>query len=297
MRSIRKIVTRSAPLRAASTAWLAAGLAAGLPLAAATAAARPAIAQQAPVTGTAPNADEGIVVQGTGEVSAKPDIARVTLGVETRNAEAARAAEENATRTDAVIRAIRAAGVAEKDVQTSGYNLFRTEENVGVEAGAFGGAESSAASPQARPQQQRRRVVYVATNTVRVTVRKVADAGKMIDAAVKAGANVAGGIDFDFADPKPLEDEALRLAMEDAARKGKVLARAAGYGSLRLANVAEQGASIPRPFFGGVAMASERADMAPPTRIEPGEQKVVARITVRYVPSARLTGPGIIGVR
>ena len=73
--------------------------------------------------------------------------------------------------------------------------------------------------------------------------------------------------------------------------------RAAGYESLRLANVAEQGASIPRPFFGGVAMASERADMAPPTRIEPGEQKVVARITVRYVPSARLTGPGIIGVR
>ncbi|GEM_PF-298158 len=257
----------------------------------------PAFALQAPAP-AAPSAAEGIVMQGVGEVTAKPDIARLTLGVETRDAEAAKAAEENARLTDAVIKAIRAAGVAEKDVQTSGYSIYRTEEPNGLGGSGFSGGRSfhvgQAGGQGQPPQAPRTRVVFVARNTVQVTVRKVADAGKVIDAAVKAGANVAGGIQFDFADPKPLEDEALRLAVLDAARKAKVVGRASGYGSLRLVSVAEASADFPRPMFGG-AMMSARADMAQ-TPVEPGEQKITARVTVRYVLSDLLTGPGVIKV-
>ncbi|MBC8104503.1 MAG: SIMPL domain-containing protein, partial [Cytophagales bacterium] len=66
----------------------------------------------------------GIIVSGTGEVQVKPDIARVTLGVQNQGREASGVSQENAQKTDALIKAVKAAGVADKDIQTAGYSLY-----------------------------------------------------------------------------------------------------------------------------------------------------------------------------
>lgn len=228
---------------------------------------------QAPAAVAAPDATTGIFVQGTGEVTVKPDIARLTLGVQNQAKEAAQAARENAARTDAVIKAVRAAGVAEADIQTVGYNLNPVYQ--------FG--------PQTDAQGNARQTLtgYQASNTVQVTVRKIADAGKVLDAAIAAGANNASGISFDIANPAPVRDVALANAMADARRKALVIAKAGGMTGLKLVAVSEGRApDFPRPVFQEMAMA-RAADAATP--VQPGEQKVTVTVTVRYIDASSIT--------
>lgn len=208
----------------------------------------------------ADDANTGIVVQGVGEVTVKPDIARLNLGVQTQAKEAAQAAADNARQTDALIKAVRAAGVSEADIQTTDYS-------VNAQYNFDNGKQTL--------------IGYVATNTVRVTVRKVADAGKVIDAAVQAGANAAGGIQFDLSDPSAAQDQALAKAVAAATRKAKVIAKAAGMTAIQVAAISEAGApDFPRPMFAGAIMA--KAEVAN-TPIQPGEQKVTANVTVRFI--------------
>jgi len=101
---------------------------------------------------------------------------------------------------------------------------------------------------------------------------------------VKAGANVAQGIAFDLDVPTATRarEEALRLAVADALRKAKVIAEAAGVGTIRLVSVVENGAVV-RPLYdslerGGIAFAKA----ATPTPVQPGETTVTASVTVRY---------------
>lgn len=208
----------------------------------------------------------GIVVQGTGEVMVRPDIARLMLGVQTQAKEASQAARENADRTDALIKAIRGAGVAERDIRTSNYSINPNYDY--------------------RPQEQGRPPIitgYIVNNNVNVTVRKIADVGKVIDAATNAGANMAGGIFFDIDDPAPARREALKKAVADAADKAKAIADAAGLGSISIVSVVEGSANFPRPML---EMADTRMAMAgraaASTPVQPGEQAVTATVTVRY---------------
>lgn len=208
----------------------------------------------------------GITVQGIGEVMVKPDIARLQLGVQTQAKEAAQAASDNAERTSALIRAVRAAGVAEKDIQTSGYGISPQYDY-------------SQQKPGAPPVL----VNYQVNNTVRVIVRKIGDASKVLDAAIKAGANVAGGIAFDLDDPTAARAEALRKAVSDAALKAKVIAAAANLGEIVLQSVTEGGGfSSPRPMMEMGAMRSMAVADAAQTPVAPGEQTIRATVTVRY---------------
>ncbi len=207
----------------------------------------------------------GIMVQGKGEVQVKPDIARLTLGVQTQAADSTRAAEQNAEITQKVTSAIRGAGVAEKDIQTNNYSIYPQYENPRPE-------------PAGREPRQPQIIGYQVSNTVRVTVRKVGDVGRMIDAAVKAGANVAGGIAFDLDDPTKAKEEALRKAVADAQRKAQVVADAAKVPQIRLVAVQEGSVDYVRPMH--EAAFARAADAATP--VSPGEQTVTATVTARY---------------
>jgi len=232
--------------------------------------ARPAGAQETPAAPPA-DASAGIVVQGTGEVQVRPDLARLNLGVQNQAKDSTAAAEANAALTAKVVEAIKRAGVAERDIQTAGYSIYPQYE--------------SRPRPGAAPGQDFEQVLvgYQVSNTVRVTVRKIGDTGRVLDAAVKAGANVAQGIAFDLDVPTATRarEEALRLAVADALRKAKVIAEAAGIGPIRLVAVVENGAGGVRPVYeslGRVAFA--KADQATP--VQPGENTVTASVTVRY---------------
>lgn len=215
----------------------------------------------------------GITVQGTGEVRIKPDIARLSLGVQTQGADSTRAAAENADRTQRVISAIRGAGVAERDIQTQNYSISPQYDYRPRPAG-----QENVPPPI---------IGYLVNNTVGVVVRKIADVGKIIDAAIKAGANVAGGILFDLDDPAKARDEAMRKAVANAISKAETLldaakgAQAIANPKIRLISLTEGGFSFPRPVMEMANMRAMAADAAP-TPVQAGEQVVSATVTARF---------------
>ena len=136
-----------------------------------------------------------ITVGGEGEVQVVPDLARVVFNVETTHAELARAQAENASRLAAVIAHVKALGVMERDLQTSGYGV----------------------RPQHDSNRQGRLIGYQAVNGVRVTVRDLTKLPELLDGAVAAGANLVHGVQFDVAD----KEGALRRARDRLSHPGR----------------------------------------------------------------------------
>ncbi|MBC8104399.1 MAG: SIMPL domain-containing protein, partial [Cytophagales bacterium] len=218
----------------------------------------------------------------TGEVQVKPDIARVTLGVQNQGREASGVSQENAQKTAALIKAVKAAGVADKDIQTTGYSLYPQYDY------------SNGIAPDGRPlpvTSPPKISGYQASNTVTVTVRKIENAGKVIDAGIKAGGNAANGINFDVDNSTPSQDAALQKAVADAIRKAKVIAKATGATGLTLVGVQQADYQPPRPMF-KAAMMSRTAE-AVPTPVEAGESTITASVTVRFRMSSGAAGGGV----
>lgn len=198
-----------------------------------------------------------LIVQGEGKATAAPDMATIVLGVETRNASAAGAVEENARLMNGTVEALKRAGIAEKDIQTSRYSLATQTE------------EPKEAGEMPKPP------VFIATNQVTVRLNNTADVGPVLDAAVAAGSNSIQEVSFDLRDPKPEKDRALSLAIEDASRKAAVAANAAGVTLGKVLEISEG--------YGFVAPAA-RSEMfsAVATPIQPGELEITASVTVTY---------------
>lgn len=205
-----------------------------------------------------------LIVQGEGKFFAVPDMASITLGVETHNASAAGAVAENAMLMNSTIGALLAAGIDEKDIQTSTYSLTtRPEEPQPIEAAR---TEDKNATP---PE-------FIATNRVTIKLNNTGDVGKVLDASVAAGSNNIQGISFDLRDPAPAKDEALVRAINDAMRKAEVASEAAGVTLGRIMEISE-----------GYSFVSARSEVAfslaaPTTPIQPGEMEVTASVTMTY---------------
>ena len=210
-------------------------------------------------------------MQGTGEVRVKPDIARLNMGVQTQDKDVQRASSDNATRTQSLIAALRGAGVAERDIQTAGFSISPQYDYRPRPADANG-------------PQQPILTGYIVSNEVRVVVRRVENAGRVLDAGIRAGANTAGGISFDLNDALPVRDEALRRAVADAYRKAAILSTAAGTGTIRVVALVEGSAEAPpRPMFSMARAAGAEAS----TPIQAGEIVVSANVTAYYATQAR----------
>jgi uncharacterized protein YggE len=200
----------------------------------------------------------GITVRGTGVTVRTPDLARVTLGVEVTEAGAADAQARASERMAAVIEALRAAGVASRDVATARI--------------ALGPAwDYSGAAP--------RMTGYTATQTLAVRVRVLTDLGAVIDAAVRAGATTVESVSLEVADPAAALAEARDAAMADATAKAAALARAAGVSLGRAVSIREGiGGGGPVPMFKAVRM--EMAAGAPP--VEAGEAELSVDLEVTF---------------
>ena len=129
--------------------------------------------------------EDVIVVAGTGKFSAAPDTAQLTLGVMSQAATLAEATGDAARRMSAVVARVKSFGVADTDVVTVAYSVD----------------PRMAPLDPARRDEPPRIIGYQVTNLAQVTVRKLADAGPILDAAVGAGANVVRGIRFTLSDP------------------------------------------------------------------------------------------------
>ena len=205
-----------------------------------------------------------IAVTGEGEVRARPDMATLTVGVETKAASPTAALDANAAAMDAAIAALRKEGLEDKDLQTANVSLY----------------------PDHRYDRQTESQVldgYRASNTLKATFRDLDKMGAIITAAVGAGANEMRGLSFGFEDPKPLQERARDAAVADALARAARYARAAGVKLGDVLTIAEPGApSAPAmrermEADMAVAAASRRA-----VPVEPGEGLVSARVNVIF---------------
>lgn len=199
-------------------------------------------------------------VSAEGEVRRTPDIATISAGVTTQAATAGAAMQDNARKMAGVIAALKKAGIADRDIQTSSINL----------------------SPQYRYQdnQPPQLVGYQASNMVQARFRKIADSGKIIDALVSQGANQINGPSFIVENADAALDEARTQAITKARARAELYAKAAGLRVKRILAISEGGAPPPpMPYpVARMAMAQEKAD----TQIEPGETQLSITVNVSF---------------
>jgi len=201
-----------------------------------------------------------ISTSAIGEARYVPDRATISIGVQTRAVTAAKASADNAIKQRAVIDAIRAQGIAADQISTVNYNL-NAEQVYNPQAG----------------DKAPRVTGYVATNTVRVEVKKVEQVGTLIDAAIAKGANDVSSLDFHASAPDSLRRVALAEAYRQAVADATVLARAAGgqLGELMELTTGDAGDGVQPRAMGF-------AKMAAPTPISVGEQSLSAGVVARW---------------
>jgi uncharacterized protein YggE len=222
----------------------------------------PLLAQQPPQ----PDRSRGdypptIVVTGDSEVFATPDLAVVTLGAVAQAPDAVAAQNQVNQQMQKVIDAIKATGVPEEKIKTTGLSLspVYTGEGMRVERG------------------EPRISGYRATNAVEIRLDDPKSAGNVIDAGMKAGANQLQGLWFSLKDDAKQRQQALEQAVKEASNKAKALATALNVklGAIQLVTE-EFGGGAPRPF----AMAREAMVMDTP--VQPGQAQVTAHVSVTY---------------
>lgn len=206
---------------------------------------------------------EGIVIQTTGEVRVKPDLATVHAGVVSEGKTAAEALAKNTPALAKLIEAVKAAGVAQGDLSTSQIALTPRMTQ-----------PSASSSPQARAPKIDG---YEARTGITVIVRDLAKAGPLIDALVAAGANDMSGISFGLADEDKAKDQARDKAAEAARARAEIYAKRLGVKVGELVSIVEAEAEPPvRPM--GDTRAYRMAAGAAPVSIEPGEVTVSAAL-------------------
>jgi uncharacterized protein YggE len=227
--------------------------------------AAPAAAQQpTPSTATPPVPE--IVTSGTGEARVTPDRAQIFMGVQTRAATAAQAGTDNARKTRAVIDAIKARGIPAEQIATSDYNLY---------------PEYDHREPPREGPQTPRVIGYVATNTVRIEVRRLDQVGGIIDAGLAAGANMVNTIQFFASNVDVARRAALAEAVGRARGDAEALARAAGGSLGPLLELNTQSPPIRPLLMERRAMAMDAAGVAQ-TPIEPGQQTLTVWVSARW---------------
>jgi len=232
---------------------------------AATAATPAAMAQSAPAPTPASAADTlfratTLNLSAYGETRIAPDMASINLGVNTEAPTAAGAMQANAAQMTRMMAALKKAGIADKDVQTSNLNL-------------------SAQYDYAQNQSPKLRG-YQASNQVTVVVHDLARLGAAVDATVQAGANQVNGISFALSDPTAAENLAREAAVKALTAKASLYATATGYRIVRMVSLSEGGGYSPAPPQPLMAMA--RMAKADSTPVAAGELEVRIDINGMY---------------
>lgn len=212
---------------------------------------RPSSAQAQAVSGM-----RQITVVGSGEVRVTPDTASVQIGVDTTAPTTQDALAQNTAQANAIIEKIKALGVAEKDIQTSGFNIYPTYSDDG-----------------------RQVTGYTVSNQVNVTIRDLAQAGNLLDQVVQAGANRIYGVSFTVADPAATLAQARDKAVTDAKARADQLAQGSGATVGQVLVISENVGSspvVPLPVMERAVAADSSVPM------QAGEQSYTAQVQVTY---------------
>ena len=204
--------------------------------------------------------DRTVSVTASAHISAAPDLAAISTGVQTEAATARDAMTLNSTAMAKLVDGLKAAGIASKDIQTTSVSVSPRYTNA-----------RDGKSPVING--------YSATNQVRIVVRDLKRVGEILDAALTLGATQMGGISFDVTNAETLKDEARKDAMLNARRRAELFATAAGATVGQVLSIAEdvqtQGHTV---GFRERAMKSASA----PVPVEAGALQLEATVNVTW---------------
>jgi uncharacterized protein YggE len=214
---------------------------------------------QAPALQTSTLPGRGITVVGVGRSSGTPDVANVSVGVETQAASVQQAVADNRTKMTKLLETLKGLGIADKDISTNNYSVYTDQQPAQP-------SKPNVPGP----------VAYRVNNQVQVTVRDVAKLGDVLDKVVEAGANNIYGVNFSVADTSTLESDARAKAMTDAKARAESLAKLAGVNLGEVVSVSEV-VGGPIPFA-----RAEAALGGGGTPIQPGSLDVNMSVQVTY---------------
>jgi uncharacterized protein YggE len=198
-----------------------------------------------------------ITVSGEGKVTVQPDTVHVQMGVLVNGATAQDVLAQANEKAAALISAVKALGIADEDIQTSGISIH----------------------PEYEPNSPTV-VGFQASNNLNVTIRDIDRAGEIIDggAAFAGEAITIGGIWFSVGDPEAVLSAARAAAVDNAAKRADEFASAAGADVGTVISISEVDLDEPRPIY--YEAASDRAQTSVP--IEAGTQDLSVHVTVVF---------------
>jgi len=204
-----------------------------------------------------------ITVSGEGKVYAKPDVALVSFGVTTQGLTVAEVTKSNTDKMNAVIAAVKALKVDEKDIQTTNYSLTPLYNWTEKTGNIFQG--------------------YTLEQDVQVKIRDFTKIGDILSGATTAGANVVGGLQFTIDNPEQFKEQARAAAIAKAKANAQNLAKESGVDLGKLINVYENSSPYPVVYN---SMAKDVAVgggvSAPVPTVQPGQQEIDVTINLTY---------------
>lgn len=217
----------------------------------------------APQQGSATNPAQPrlINVSGSGKVYITPDIAYVTIGVQSQGEAVADALTANNTKAQAISKALQDLGIQAKDIQTSGFNIYPNQ--------------------QTGPDGKLLPVTFNVDNTVTVTVRDLTVLGKLLDTVVRVGANTINGITFDVVDRTKAMSDARKLAVADARKQADEIAAASGVTVDALQSMSVSVNNGPNPYYDAKVAAGVGGSAQVP--VSAGQLAITVDVSASYL--------------
>ena len=201
--------------------------------------------------------DRLISITASGSVSARPDEASVSIGVSSSARTAKAALDANSALMRPVIDSLKRAGLEDKDIATSEFNL----------------QPAYAYTNDGKPPKL---TGYQVSNTVTARVRQIEKLGEILDMVVGEGSNQVSGVRFSVSNAEVLKDQARKAAVANATRMAKTYAEAAGVALGEVQSIIEGVAPSPSPR----PVLAQAARGAGPAPVEPGEQLLESQVTM-----------------
>jgi uncharacterized protein YggE len=206
-------------------------------------------------------------VSGNGTVSLTPDVAYIYLGVHTEDPNLATGVSKNNTQAQALVDALKKAGIAAKDIQTSNFSVYNNNSNNGQTIDKTTGQVITTG-------------YYSVDNTVNVTVRDLSHLGSILNTAVVSGANNINSISFDVADKTAAMEQARQKAMANANSLAGELAKTAGVklGGIQSISYSDNSPQAYYGMMGGGGASAPNASVP----IQPGQTQISVTVSVTY---------------
>jgi uncharacterized protein YggE len=232
-----------------------------------------------------------ITVSGDGDVSAKPDLAVMDFSVVSEAKTVAEAMADNTKKMNAIIDVTKSMGVAEKDLQTTGFNISPRYDYVketattpvpAISVSGSGGVPVPIDNSIYYPSGKRVLAGYDITQTLTVKMRDMTKIGQIIEEVTASGANQVGDLQFTIDDPDTVQAQARQKAIDNAKSKAQVLAKQLGVKLTRITSFSE-GGYYPAPVRMSYAAKDTAAGEAAVTpSIQTGENKITVNVSITY---------------